>query len=222
MTDFQKEKGSESSSIWQLPLPWVHDFFISEEPLFYVLEKKGSKEIRDYKSYHVAYTEIVGGSYENAMTLGFWKLSDYFTFKNSGERSVDGSLEESAAGSRRSTKMHLTAPVFESCSNSIWKISMMIPSKFALETVPLPLDSTIHFEEVPECTVAAININGLVNADKIRQATADLLFWIRGHGKYFVSSESYRTHHNLFPTFQFLRRTEIHFKIGLNHNHRSS
>jgi len=214
MTNYDgSQKNSMGTSVnirrMVLGFPRVIGFFNVEAPLFYILEKKGNLEIRDYKSYLSVYTEINGVSYEDAITLGFWKLFDYFSFNNLGERDLKGE----AYGADRAVKMSITSPIFEINKGSRWTISMMVPSKYSEETVPLPMDTEVHIAKVPERVVAVIKSQGTMTLEKIERNTEVLEDWIRKLDKFTMSSMPFVSHQDLFPTFQILRKTEIHIQV---------
>tara|TARA_B110001454_G_scaffold83721_1_gene80526 strand:+ start:6757 stop:7413 length:657 start_codon:yes stop_codon:yes gene_type:complete len=209
----RSQKGNlVSAENWRriaLGFPRVIGFFNIEAPLYYILEKRGNKEIRDYKSYLSVYTEISGLSYEDAITIGFWKLFDYFSFNNLGERDLKGD----ATGADRAVKMTLTSPVFEINNGNKWTVSMMVPAKYSMDTVPLPVDPDVHIARVPERVVAVIESPGVMSVEKVELKTRKLEEWLRKLDKFTISSRPFVAHQDLFPTFQFLRKTEIHIQV---------
>lgn len=209
MTDVESVRAQKSWRRVALGFPRVASLFSAEEPLYYVLEKKGNKEIRDYKSFLVAYTEVNSVSHSEALTLGFWKLYDYFKNYNSGERPLDGGPPVSS----KSQKMNLTTPIFESRLGSTWTVSLMIPSRYTMANVPLPEDHTIQIMEVPESIVAAIRVKGFTSAQTIEDANSELERWVITRQKFHFSSINQVAHYDLFPAFEFLRKTEIQIKL---------
>lgn len=192
-----------------LSFPRILGFSFGEGPLYYVLEKKGTKEIRDYKSFIIAQTVVRHASYEDAVTLGFWKLFDYFSFNNLGARP----LGYDYISSGRSTRMDVTSPIFEMKEDDGWRIALMTPSRFSFATVPLPVDPDVQLSEVSESIVAVNKTQGLVSPLKMSEETLELEQWICAHKKFRIASAPYVAHHDLFPTFQFLRKTEVHIKV---------
>ncbi len=192
-----------------LNFPRILGFSFGEGPLYYVLEKKGSNEIRDYKSYIMAQTIIKNSSSEDAITLGFWKLFDYFSFNNTGARPLGHDFSPTV----KPTRMEVTSPIFEVKESEGWRIALVTPSRYSFATVPLPSDPEVQLVEVPESIIAVKKSKGLISDTKISDETDELQHWIRKRSHLKIISEPFVAHYDLFPTFQFMRKTEVHIKI---------
>jgi len=81
--------------------------------------------------------------------------------------------------------------------------------------VPLPTDSSVHLVNVPEHTVAVIRSSGAMSAEKNEKNTHQLAGWLKKMGRFIISGQPYVAHQNLFPVFEFLRRTEIHIPLEI-------
>ena len=128
-----------------------------EEPAYTVLEKKDGYEIRKYAPYIKAET-VVSGSYDEATNQGFRIIADYIFGNNARRESISMTTPvlESPQISQ-SEKIAMTVPVLESSSETATRtIAFVLPSKYALDTLPTPNNSAIKLASVPARTVAAL------------------------------------------------------------------
>lgn len=162
MNDSEQIKLSEL--VLNIPrlLPSVLGFSESAGPVYFSLQRLGNKEVRDYKPFIAAYTEIKEATFESAAIKGFLKLSKYFTSENTGEKrpKINVPLFEEVHP-LGPANFSLVPPIFQFGNQTSWKVATMIPAKYTLDTVPQPLDPTIKIAEIPECVVGVIKTTGL-------------------------------------------------------------
>jgi hypothetical protein len=132
-----------------------------EQPRFRVVQKLDDLEIREYAAQVVAETEV-SGTRESAGNSGFRVLAGYISGKNRGERKIAMTAPVTQAEGK---KIAMTAPVTQAPSGSgqdgaRWLIQFMMPSEYSLETLPEPLDPSIHFRLIPARRVAALAYSG--------------------------------------------------------------
>lgn len=115
-----------------------------EEPKYTILSKLEHIEIRQYQEYLVAQAEVEG-SRDQAGSNGFKILAAYI-FGNNKEKD----------------NISMTAPVVqtETKGDRKWVIQFMMPSKFAMSTLPSPKDQRVHFKQIPARKIAAITYSG--------------------------------------------------------------
>jgi hypothetical protein len=82
------------------------------------------------------------------------------------------------AGSDKSEKIAMTAPVGATPSDNAWKITFMMPSKYTQETLPDPIDSRVKIEEVPGQCAAVIRFNGFTTQNLMDKKTRELRAWM--------------------------------------------
>ena len=126
-----------------------------EKPAYSVLEKKDGYEIREYAPYIIAKTTVTG-NYDEATNNGFRIIADYIFGNNTKKENIAMTapvLESKAA----SEKIAMTTPVLETAGeNNERTIAFVLPSKYALETLPTPNNNTVTFKEVPTRKVAVL------------------------------------------------------------------
>jgi hypothetical protein len=142
-----------------------------EEPAYTVLEEKDGYEIREYAPYILAKTTVTG-SYDEATNQGFRIIADYIFGNNTKKESIAMTtpvLESKAA----SEKIAMTTPVLESAGeNNERTIAFVLPSKYALDTLPTPNNNAVAFEEVPARKVAALRFTWYASASRMEAKKA--------------------------------------------------
>ncbi len=113
-----------------------------------------SIEIRDYAPYLVAETVVESPSLKEASSEGFRRLAKYIF---GGNRSRE-SMEMTAPV--QSVKMDMTAPVGAIGEAGKYTISFVMPSKYTVETLPVPNDDRITIRAVAAKRVAALVFSG--------------------------------------------------------------
>ncbi len=193
--------------VYNIPrmLPIVLGFGESESPLYFVLERKGSKEVRDYKPFLVAYTEVKNATYESAAVTGFLKLSKYFNIDNEGEIHSKGDPDQT----RTPARIPIVTPVFQFGDDDSWKVALTLPSRYTLDKVPKPLESSIKIAEVPESVVGVIRTTGQLSEDKMQTKLFDLKHWLKNQTHFEPSASPYIAHQDLFLKINFLKKTEL-------------
>ena len=128
-----------------------------EEPTYTIIEKKDGYEIREYTPYIVAEANVTG-NYNEATRAGFQIIADYIFGNNLKKESISMTtpvLEE--PNTTGSEKIAMTTPVLETASETATRtISFVLPSKYTLETLPLPNNQAVNLREVPARKVAAL------------------------------------------------------------------
>lgn len=128
-----------------------------EEPAYTVLEKKDGYEIREYAPYIAAETNVLG-NYNEATRAGFQIIADYIFGNNVKKESISMTTPVlEGPGTNSSEKIAMTTPVLETSGDTATRtISFVLPSKYTLETLPLPNNSAVNLKEVPARKVAAL------------------------------------------------------------------
>jgi hypothetical protein len=141
-----------------------------EKPSYRVVERREAFEIREYATYLVAET-VVGGSREEAGNAGFRILAGYIFGKNRGEKKIAMTAPVTQS---EPAKISMTAPVAQVGQEGRWSIQFMMPSAYALETLPEPLDPAVSFRVVPARRVAAHTYSGTWSARRYEEHLAML------------------------------------------------
>ncbi|MGI9291544.1 MAG: SOUL family heme-binding protein [Gammaproteobacteria bacterium] len=130
-----------------------------EKPEYTVVYKEGDVEYRQYEPYLVAETVISNSdNYKDAGNEGFRRLFRYITGNNSSSSEV--AMTAPVQQTPQSEKIAMTAPVQSSESASGWTVAFMLPTKYTLDSAPVPLDERIQVRRVPGRTMAVIRYSG--------------------------------------------------------------
>lgn len=126
-----------------------------DEPRYAVIRTYADFEVRRYEAYLVAETTVRAAA-EEAGNQGFRALAGYIFGGNKGARKI----EMTAPVAQVPTRIAMTAPVTQSARDDAYVIQFAMPSKWTLETLPEPIDSSITLRAVPTRTMAVIGYSG--------------------------------------------------------------
>ncbi len=186
-------------------------FFLSsctvgiEKTKYSVLEKQGKFEIRQYQPYIIAET-IVASDFDEVGNIAFRRLFNYISGGNRKKESI--SMTAPVNQQVNSEKIPMTAPVNQQKSEDKWAVSFIMPSKYTMQTLPEPLDSSITLKEVPAHKIAAVRYSGTWSQKRYRDKKSSLEEFIRQRNL-IISGEVIFARYD--PPFQlwFLRRNEV-------------
>ena len=130
-----------------------------EQPEYTVLYEEEGVEYRLYEPFLVTETVIEGEeSYKAAASEGFRRLFRYISGNN--ESQSDIAMTKPVQQVRSKQKISMTAPVQYDKSASGYRIAFMLPSKYTLDTAPVPLDSRLQTRAIEARTMAVIRYSG--------------------------------------------------------------
>jgi len=161
---------------------------IYESPKYKVIIVEKNIEVRQYDSFNIVLYE--NKSDKNADN-GFRTLFSYI--------SKDNEKEE---------KIKMTVPVLEEEKEGLRTLSFVVPSKYDLDTIPIPKSSLVRIDEIPGGYFAAIRYSG-ISTHKSYEKNYEKLVQFLKKKNYTIQSQFYRAYYD--PPFQlpFLRRNEI-------------
>lgn len=129
-----------------------------EQPRYTVLQRDDNFELRRYEPYIVAEIEV-RASFEEAGNTAFRPLANYIFGEN--RRSEKMEMTAPVTQTPKGEKIGMTAPVIQSAGSSgVYTVSFVMPSRYKLATLPLPVDERIHFREVPPAVKGAWTYRG--------------------------------------------------------------
>lgn len=142
----------------------------TERPSF-VVERRGSGlEIRQYRPYIVAQTEV-NGSMEAAGNEGFRRLAGYIFGGNGSGQKIAMTAPVAMAPAPEETRL--------TPNGSGFVVQFMMPSSFTLASLPSPKDGRVAFLELPGRRMAALAYRGnwsetryLAHLEKLNAALA--------------------------------------------------
>jgi hypothetical protein len=149
-----------------------------EGPGYSVVKKDGAVEIRDYQGYITAQVNV-SSDYNNALYSGFMELFNYISGKNTNKSRISMTAPVTQEQKPVSEKIPMTAPVTsEKVKNNEYAISFIMPAKYTLETLPIPEDKNITFNEIGPHRAAVISFSGRMDEALADKKIAELQEWL--------------------------------------------
>jgi SOUL heme-binding protein len=112
-----------------------------------------------------------------------------------------------------SEKIAMTAPVTQQSDGLSWRVRLIMPSKYAMETLPRPNDPAVMLKEIPAKRIAAIRFSGLSTADNLNRHTKELNEFLSERTLVPQSPPTY-AFYNPPWTLPFLRRNEVLLEVS--------
>jgi effector-binding domain-containing protein len=187
----------------------------NEEPRYEVIKKEENFEIRRYQPMIIAEV-LVTGTLSEASNKGFRQIAD-FIFGNN-EDPIKKQSEKIAMTAPvtmeadTSSKIAMTAPVTMEGSGGAWKMAFVMPSKFTMETLPKPKNSSVIIKQMPAQQVAVVTFSGWVDEEKLSAQTTRLNEWMAKNGLK-TSGSAQLSRYNPPWTLPFWRRNEVWMKL---------
>jgi hypothetical protein len=184
-----------------------------EKPQYRVVQVLQGIEVREYPPYLVAETEV-SGSREEAGNAGFRRLAGYIFGKNRGEKKI---AMTAPVAQQEGARIAMTAPVSQQerldRGASTWVIQFMMPSEYARDTLPEPLDPAVRFREVPARRVVALRYSGTWSEERYLEKLAELRARMEKEGFRAVGEPVWARYDPPFMPW-FLRTNEILVEIA--------
>ena len=181
----------------------------TEEPKYELIEKSGEFELRQYQPMLIAEV-LVDGDMDQASGKGFRLIADYIFGNNITETGSSKKIKMTAPVTiePRSEEISMTIPVSLKNISGRWQVSFVMPSKYTLDTIPLPNNKQIMLRKVPARQVAVLEFSGFANEKNTANRTQELLKWMDKNN--LISTGSIELSRYDPPwTLPFLRRNEI-------------
>jgi len=163
-----------------------------ENPEFTVIYTDGDIEYRRYESYLVS---------DSVVTVD----SDY---REAGERGVALLLDF-----RGDEDISLTLPIEQTVDEDGWRVSMMLPREYTLETAPISADPRIRIREVPSRVMAVVRFSGRWTEENFGRQI-DKLVAATDAGLVERVSDVQTAVYNPPVMPPFLRRNEVMVEVG--------
>jgi hypothetical protein len=180
-----------------------------EEPKYTVVRQYDGFEIRDYAPYLVAEVAVPGPA-EEAGNQGFRILAGYIFGKNKGDRKI--AMTAPVAQAPAPAKIEMTAPVTQAAANDGYVVQFTMPSEYALETLPEPLDPQIKLKEVSGGRFAVIRYSGTWSERNYQEHLEKLQRGVAAAGLLTTGGPIYSRYNAPFVPW-FMRRNEIWLKL---------
>ena len=184
-----------------------------EQPKYEVLYEDGNIEYRLYEPYLVAQTDVeIDGSYNSASNEGFRRLFKYITGANVSGNDIAMTAPVQMNINDAGRKIDMTAPVRQVPSNDSLNVAFMLPSKFSMETSPVPTDDRVSVKEIPARIMAVIRYSGRWTEKNRSKYEYRLRENLKLHGISTVSDAETAAYNPPF-TPPFMRRNEIMLEV---------
>jgi len=182
-----------------------------EKPDYKVVKSEQNIEIRQYKPMIIAEVEI-DGKREDAIRDGFRLLADYIFGNNMVEKviSMNAPVQQ-----KENNKIAMTAPVQQQLIGKLWKISFVMPSKYSMNSLPVPNNNRVRLKEILAKKFVVIEFSGTNSNDNVNEHENQLMNYIEGNQIKIIDSPKY-AFYNAPWTLPFLRRNEVMIEIKEN------
>ena len=181
---------------------------MTESPRYTVIKKVGYIELRRYAGYIQAEVSVDGRDYRNAIEKGFNVLAGYIFGNNTAREKIAMTTPVKV---NQSQKIAMTTPVTVRGSDR-FTVAFVMPSELSMETLPIPKDSSVQFNQFPEHTMATIRFSGYFRLNRIENNKQRLAQWLEEEG---LSTEGEYIVAGYNPPWVpgFLARNEVLVKI---------
>ncbi|MEO9157348.1 MAG: heme-binding protein [Kofleriaceae bacterium] len=200
------------TALAMLGVRWQLARLFTDQPGYDVEERIGRLEIRRYAPQVTAHTQVETEDYDAAVQQGFRRLAGYIFGDNfNGEKlAMAAPVMTSATASE---KLAMTAPVITESEGRGYKMSFVMPAGRAVDSLPLPNDTAIELDEVPERRVAVLRFTGTRRGAQIEQREQELMQMVKDAGLQPLSTPMFA---GFDPpvTLPFLRRNEVWVEIA--------
>ena len=182
-----------------------------EKPGYKVLYQEGKLEYRLYQPYIVAETEVVGEeSYKAASNEGFMRLFRYISGGNIDQASI--AMTAPVQRHRVSEDIAMTTPVQRLPTAQGWKVAFMLPSQYAIDDAPVPVDPRVVIRPMPERLMAVLRYSGRWTERNLVKYEQRLRERLQEHGIEVMGVTESAAYNPPF-TPPFMRRNEIMVKV---------
>jgi len=182
-----------------------------EEPQYTVVRSDGDFEYRQYESHRVSETLITGArDADAASSEGFRRLFAYITGANTQQSKISMTVPVSQGASE---KISMTVPVQQSAAETGWRVSFVLPSRFTLETAPVPTDKRVYVREVPGRLMVVLRFAGRWTETNYARHEQELADYIAAQGLTAVGTVE-RAVYNAPFSIPWFRRNEVMVQIA--------
>jgi hypothetical protein len=177
----------------------------TEEPFYVHEDDLGEIEIRRYGPRIAAQTRVSGGG-EDARRAGFRRLAGYIFGGNHRKTKI----AMTAPVAQHGEKIAMTAPVAQTHTGGSGDsvIRFYMPSKWSMDTLPEPDDSSVSVVEVPGERFAVLRFSGDRSPTVITAKSAELLQSLHG-SDFQADGPPVAWFYDPPWTLPFLRRNEV-------------
>ena len=180
-----------------------------EKPDYKVIQSEQNIEIRQYEPMIIAEVEV-DGKREDAIRDGFRLLADYIFGNNTVQQVISMTAP---VQQKENQKIAMTAPVQQQSMGKSWRMSFVMPSKYRLDSLPVPNNNRVRLKEILTKKFVAIEFSGTNSNENVTEHENQLMNYIESNQIKIIDSPKY-AFYNAPWTLPFLRRNEVMIEIN--------
>ena len=179
-----------------------------EKPDYKVIQSEQNIEIRQYEPMIIAEVEV-DGKREDAIRDGFRLLADYIFGNNTVQQVISMTAP---VQQKENQKIAMTAPVQQQSMGKSWRMSFVMPSKYKLDSLPVPNNDRVRLKEILTKKFVVIEFSGTNSNENVTKHENQLMNYIEANQINIIGSPKY-AFYNAPWTLPFLRRNEVMIEI---------
>ena len=179
-----------------------------ETPNYEIVRSQDAIEIRQYDPLIIAEVQM-SGEREEAIGDGFRLLADYIFGNNIASQEI---AMTAPVQQQKSMKIAMTAPVQQQAVGDDWQVSFVMPSEYAMDTLPKPVNERVKLKEIPAQTFAVITFSGRNADENVQEHENILLKYVEANNLSVIGTPKY-AFYNPPWTLPPMRRNEVMIEI---------
>ena len=180
-----------------------------EKPDYKIIQSEQNIEIRLYEAMIFAEVEV-DGKREDAIRDGFRLLADYIFGNNTVQQVISMTTP---VQQKENQKIAMTAPVQQQSMGKSWRMSFVMPSKYRLDSLPVPNNNRVRLKEILPKKFVVIEFSGSNSNENVIGHENQLMNFIEANQINIIGSPKY-AFYNAPWTLPFLRRNEVMIEIN--------
>ena len=180
-----------------------------ENPDYKVIQSVQNIEIRQYEPMIIAEVEV-DGKREDAIRDGFRLIADYIFGNNTVEQNISMTAP---VQQKENQKIAMTSPVQQQLAGKSWQISFVMPSKYNMDSLPVPNNNRVRLKEILTKKFVVIEFSGSNSNENVIGHENQLMNFIEANRINIIGSPKY-AFYNAPWTLPFLRRNEVMIEIN--------
>ena len=180
-----------------------------EKPDYKVIQSEQNIEIRQYEPMIIAEVEV-DGKREDAIRDGFRLIADYIFGNNTVEQNISMTAP---VQQKENQKIAMTSPVQQQLAGKSWQISFVMPSKYNMDSLPVPNNNRVRLKEILTKKFVVIKFSGSNSNENVIGHENQLMNFIEANQINIIGSPKY-AFYNAPWTLPFLRRNEVMVEIN--------
>ena len=191
---------------------------MTETPNYELLRKDKHFEVRYYPGYIRAEVQVKNSDYRTALYRGFNILASFIFGNNQQTKELAMTAPVQVSSS---TQIKMTKPVTIQEDDSDTTVAFIMPSKYSLDTLPIPNNNQITFKQVEPHTMGVQRFSGYFSKVKVKKVKQMLLERLNAEG-YKTKDMFIVARYNPPWIPWFLARDEVMIQIETSEDHQES